>query len=188
VALSDAALVQASRQGDRNAFRELVERHFRRIVALAAGMLRNREDALDVAQETFLKAYRSLGTFKGDATFYTWLYRIAVNLCVDHQRRETRSPLRSETGGEGGAEVAIDAPPAARANDPFEQASRREMGERVFAALDELTPEHRAAILLREVEGLSYEEISQVMQCAKGTVMSRLHYARRRLQDRLRHL
>ncbi len=186
MAQSDAALVQASRRGDRDAFRELVERHFRRILAVATGMLRNREDALDIAQETFIKAHRSIRTFKGDATFYTWLYRITVNLCIDHQRREARSPIRSDAPGATGAEGESGAPRAAPASDPFEQVTRREVGARVLAALDELTPEHRAVILLREIDGLSYEEISQVMQCAKGTVMSRLHYARRRLQHRLR--
>src|SRR6185369_13059396 len=87
VAASDWELVQRAKQGDREAFRELVERYQRKIAALALGMLRNREDALDIVQETFTKAYQSLDRFKGDAAFYTWVYRIAVNLCVDHQRR-----------------------------------------------------------------------------------------------------
>ena len=184
VGQSDAALVEASRQGDRDAFRELVERHFRRVLAVASGILRNREDAADIAQETFIKAYRSLESFKGDATFYTWLYRITVNLCIDQQRRESRSPIRVDLAG-GGEDGEFDRP-TGPVGDPFEQVTQRELGQHVIAALDELTPEHRAVILLREVEGLSYEEISQVMQCAKGTVMSRLHYARRRLQNRLK--
>lgn len=183
----DEALVAASRRGDREAFRGLVERYFRRIVAVATGMLRNREDAQDVAQEAFIKAYRNLGTFKGDSSFYTWLYRIAVNLCIDAQRREARAALSHDPGGSApddpqGRESRDETPSA----DPFERVRERELGERVLAALAELTPEHRAVILLREIEGLSYEQISHVMQCAKGTVMSRLHYARRRLQDRLR--
>ena len=184
---SDGALIEASRRGDREAFRGLVERYFRRVLAVATGMLRNREDAQDVAQEIFIKAYRNLGSFKGNAAFYTWLYRIAVNVCIDFQRREGRSvPIVDRSGASGGeasgAEVSDDRPDA----DPFERVKSQEIGMSVRAALDELTPEHRAVILLREVEGLSYEEISHVMQCAKGTVMSRLHYARKRLQGRLR--
>lgn len=184
---SDGALIEASRRGDREAFRGLVERYFRRVLAVATGMLRNREDAQDVAQEIFLKAHRNLESFKGTAAFYTWLYRITVNVCVDFQRREGRSVPTVDVSGasEGevrGPEVADERPDA----DPFERMRSREIGTGVLAALDELTPEHRAVILLREVEGLSYEEISHVMQCAKGTVMSRLHYARKRLQVRLR--
>jgi len=187
VTQSDGALIEASRRGDQEAFRGLVERYFRRILAVATGMLRNREDAQDVAQETFVKAYRSLGSFKGNAAFYTWLYRIAVNVCIDFQRREGRSAPTVDVSGTTGSdanvpEVSDDRPES----DPFERMKSGEIGTSVRAALDELTPEHRAVILLREVEGLSYEEISHVMQCAKGTVMSRLHYARKRLQGRLR--
>jgi RNA polymerase sigma-70 factor (ECF subfamily) len=187
VTQSDAALVEASRRGDQLAFRRLVERYFRRVLAVAAGMLRNREDAQDVAQETFIKAYRNLGSFKGHSAFYTWLYRITVNLCIDLQRREARLAGVVDTGRTGAGEAndleGADESPGA---DPFERVRSREIGAQVVAALDELTPEHRAIILLREVEGLSYEEISHVMQCAKGTVMSRLHYARKKLQSRLR--
>ncbi len=102
---SDGELVERARKGDRDAFRQLVERYQRKIATLALGMLRNREDALDVVQETFTKAFQSLDRFKGDAGFYTWTYRIAVNLCIDHQRREAKMPLATlepregETGG-----------------------------------------------------------------------------------------
>jgi RNA polymerase sigma-70 factor (ECF subfamily) len=187
----DPELVRASRRGNQAAFRELVDRYYRRILAVATGMLRNREDALDVAQETFVKAYQNLADFKGDSAFYTWLYRIAVNLCIDLQRRESRygrfgargeaSAADPEAGVEGHADGETR-------DEPFEQVKDRELGARVLAAIDELTPDHRAVILLREVQGLSYDEISQVMQCAKGTVMSRLHYARKNLQARLRDL
>jgi RNA polymerase sigma-70 factor (ECF subfamily) len=188
VTRGDGELVEASRRGDRQAFRLLFDRYYRRILAVATGMLRNREDALDVAQETFIKAYRSLPQFKGDSSFYTWLYRIAVNLCVDAQRRDARYARVAVNPGEAGPEDmepfdVCDGRPDA---DPFEQVQTRELGSLVREALTELTAEHRAVILLREVDGLSYDEISQVMQCAKGTVMSRLHYARKRLQARLR--
>ena len=104
---SDWELVQRAREGDREAFRELVERYQRKIAALALGMLRNREDALDVVQETFTKAYQNLDRFKGDASFYTWLYRIAVNLCIDHQRREAKHAARRRSSRASGARARI---------------------------------------------------------------------------------
>ena len=186
---SDWELVQRSQAGDHEAFRELVERYQRKIAALALGMLRNRDDALDVVQETFTKAYQSLDRFKGDAGFYTWVYRIAYNLCIDHQRREgkhhLRVPLEGDEPDDGIPPALPDGP---RADQPFEKTRDAEIAERMRTAIAELTPDHRAVILLREVEGLSYAEISQVLECPKGTVMSRLHYARRQLQARLRGL
>src|SRR5216117_4166607 len=142
-------------------------------------MLRSREDALDIVQETFTKAYQSLDRFKGDAAFYTWVYRIAYNLCVDQQRRAAKEPL-----------LTLDADEEARpahalpADDPHPD----QPFARAREAIRDLTPDHRAVILLRELEGLSYAEISQVLECPKGTVVSRLHYARRQLQRRLREL
>ena len=188
---SDGELVERARKGDRDAFRELVERYQRKIATLALGMLRNREDALDVVQETFTKAFQSLDRFKGDASFYTWTYRIAVNLCIDHQRREAKMPLANPEPREGG-ERAVDPVTllvdGAEQGDPFQRTLDSEIAGRLSTAIAELTPEHRAVILLREVDGLSYEEISRVLDCPKGTVMSRLHYARRQLQERLRAL
>ena len=188
MASSDWELVQRARQGDREAFRELVERYQRKIAALALGMLRNREDALDIVQETFTKAYQGLDRFKGDAAFYTWVYRIAYNLCVDHQRRSAKQPQVSLDADEPGSGPAGAVPDGPRPDEPFERARDAEIGRRLDQAIRELTPDHRAVILLRELEGLSYEEISQVLECPKGTVMSRLHYARRQLQARLRGL
>lgn len=191
---SDGELVQRARDGDRDAFRELVERYQRRIATLALGMLRNREDALDVVQETFTKAYQSLDRFKGDASFYTWTYRIAVNLCIDHQRREAKLPSATLEPrlGERSADRAEDPlaalPDSSEQGDPYQRTRDAEIAQGLHRAIADLTPEHRAVILLREVDGLSYEEISRVLECPKGTVMSRLHYARRQLQERLRGL
>lgn len=186
---SDWELVRQVREGDRSAFRTLVERYQRKMAGLAIGMLRDPDDALDVVQEAFAKAYQNLGRFKGDSSFYTWLYRITVNLCIDHQRREgrlVRLPI--------GASDESDAPsvPAVADEsvgaDPVRGAQDAELRAHLERAMAELTPEHRAVILLREVEGLSYDEMSQALGCPKGTVMSRLHYARRQLQDKLREL
>ena len=182
---TDAALVQRAQAGDRDAFRELVERYQTKIASLALGMLRNRDDALDIVQEAFTKAYQSLDRFQGHSSFYTWVYRITMNLCIDQQRRDGRmtpvpldDPDRSE-------ESVLPLEPGPRPDDPFERAREVQIAARLRDAIAELTPEHRAVILLREVEGLSYEEISEALDVPKGTVMSRLHYARRQLQARL---
>ena len=181
---TDAELVRLAREGDRDAFRELVERYQRKIYAVLLGMLHDHDAAWEIAQETFIRAMKSLDQYKGDASFYTWLYRIGVNLAIDHQRRERRSPIVDvdEQVVERQESIAEEQ----RREDPARRVADRQLGERVRAAIDELTPDHRAIILLREVEGLSYDEIAKVMQCAKGTVMSRLHYARKKLQAALR--
>jgi RNA polymerase sigma-70 factor (ECF subfamily) len=190
VAPTDWELVQRARRGDREAFRSLVERYQHKVTALATGMLRNRDDALDVVQDTFAKAYQSLDRFKGESNFYTWLYRITLNLCIDHQRRVARMPLAPIEASESPEESpGINASrDDAQRDDPLQRVHESEVGHRIRQAIAELTPEHRAVILLREVEGLSYEEISLALECPKGTVMSRLHYARRQLQARLREL
>ena len=183
---SDGEVVRAARRGDREAFRELVERYQRKVVSVALGMVHNPDDALEIAQETFVKAFQNLANFKGESSFYTWLYRIAVNRAIDLQRRERRHPtvpLEDENvSGDGYQDTLKEE----RLGDPYQETHAREIGDRVKEAIDELTPDHKAVILLREVEGLSYDEISRVMQCSKGTVMSRLHYARKKLQKRLK--
>ena len=188
VASTDWDLVQQARRGDREAFRTLVERYQHKVTALATGMLRNRDDALDVVQDTFTKAYQSLDRFKGESSFYTWLYRITLNQCIDHQRRTARmpsAPIESAETPEESPTINAARDDAER-DDPLQRVHESEVGQRIRQAISELTPEHRAVILLREVEGLSYEEISRALECPKGTVMSRLHYARRQLQARLR--
>jgi RNA polymerase sigma-70 factor (ECF subfamily) len=184
---SDWELVRQCKNGDRQAFHELVERYQRKAVAIAFGILHDREDALEIAQEAFAKVFTGIQKFKEEASFYTWLYRITVNLAIDRQRQKNRQPLlEREDSGEGENRTArIEGIPDSAEADPYEQVKDKELGERIRAALAELTPAHKAVILLREVEGLSYEEISEVLQCSRGTVMSRLHYARKKLQSRL---
>ena len=182
---SDGELVHEARRGDKEAFKEIVERYQRKIIAVALGMVHNREDAIEIAQETFVKAFENLDKFKGESSLYTWLYRIVVNRAIDFQRRERRHPtvaLEDRAGNEGYDELTKEE----RLEDPYQQVQAREIGDRVAAAINELTPDHKAVILLREVEGLSYDEISRVMHCSKGTVMSRLHYARKKLQKKLK--
>ncbi len=184
--ISDWELVRRCKLDDRQAFRELVERYQRKVVAIALGMLHDHEDALDVAQEAFTKVFTNIHKFKGESSFYTWLYRIVVNLAIDRQRQRSRRAVfeRRQSGGEDDGDW-IESIPDRDGPDPSDQVADRERGQRIRAAIDELTPAHKAVILLRAVEGLSYEEISQVLQCSRGTVMSRLHYARKRLQARL---
>lgn len=183
---SDWELVRRCKENDREAFRELVERYQRKVVAIALGMLHDREDALEVSQEAFAKVFTSIKHFKEEASFYTWLYRIVVNLAIDRQRQRNRQPLLERDEPEEGENDRIETMPDEISTDPYEQVKDKELRERIRAAIDELTPSHKAVILLREVEGLSYEEISEILQCSRGTVMSRLHYARKRLQSRLR--
>jgi RNA polymerase sigma-70 factor, ECF subfamily len=183
---SDAELVRQARQGDQEAFRELVERYQRKVYGLLLGMLHDHDAAWETSQETFIRALRSLDAFKGESSFYTWLYRIAVNLAIDYQRREWGRPISDVDPSvleQRDAERSLH-----ESETPQRAVERRELGERVRKAIDELTPDHRAVILLREVEGLSYDEISRVMQSAKGTVMSRLHYARKKLQEKLKDI
>lgn len=175
----DAAWVAAARRGDRQAFARLVEAYQQRVYAIAFGILRSREDAWDVAQEAFVKAYKSLDRFEGKSAFYTWLYRITTNLAIDAHRERGRRRDRSQPLNE-----PVNAP--AGLDHPSVSAQRRELAEVLRQAMDQLSDHHRAIIVLREVEGLSYEEISEVLGVRKGTVMSRLHHARKNLQGLLK--
>jgi RNA polymerase sigma-70 factor, ECF subfamily len=179
--LDETELIRKAKRGDREAFGVLVERYQRRVVGVARAVVHNPEDALELAQETFVRAYENLASFESRSSFSTWLYRIAANLAIDLRRREGRHSFVQ--GDE--AESEIDRLPSS-IGDSFAEVSRGELNRRLRAALNELTPEHRAVILLREVEGLSYDEISDLLQCPRGTVMSRLHYARNRLRTILK--
>lgn len=146
-------------------------------------VVHNQDDALEVAQEAFVRAYKSLSNFEERSSFSTWLYRITANLAIDFRRREGRyTVLRGDEG-----ESELERVPSER-GDSFAETARGELSLQLKAALNELTPEHRAVILLREVDGLSYDEISTVLDCPRGTVMSRLHYARNHLRDLLKNV
>jgi RNA polymerase sigma-70 factor (ECF subfamily) len=182
--VADGALVGRATRGDREAFGALVRRHQDRVFHVAYQIVRNREDALDVAQEAFVKAYSSLSSFKGEASFGTWMHRIVVNLAIDCLRRRRRSDagmyddrLAAPEDGEAGI-AAPDSPEAALET----QQVRRLLASGIQA----LPPAHRAVLVLREVEGLSYDDIARAVGCSLGTVMSRLFYARRKLQKILR--
>ncbi len=178
--------VRRSQKGDKEAFSRLVERYRKRIYSLTYGMLGNREDALDMAQEAFLKAYRSLPGFRGGSDFYTWLYRIAYNRVIDHYRKEgrKRNVEYDDTYISPDAE-SFRTPPSSYFN-PGRELEKKELGRVITEAIQSLPEPQRAVIVLREIEGLAYGEIAASLGIRKGTVMSRLHYARQRLQEILR--
>ena len=180
-AVDETALIEQASRGDAQAFGVLVERYQRRVVGVAMAVVHNQEDALELAQETFVRAYQNLAKFESRSSFSTWLYRIAANIAIDFRRREGRHTiLRGEEGA-----YELERLPSDR-GDSFTEVSRGELNQRLRAALKELTDDHRAVILLREVEGLAYDEISAVLQIPRGTVMSRLHYARNYLRTLLK--
>jgi RNA polymerase sigma-70 factor (ECF subfamily) len=186
--LSDQAIIGLVKRGERDAYRLIVERYQDRLIALANDVLKNRTEAEDVVQESFVKAYLALESFKGDSSFYTWLYRITYHMAIDTRRKSGRRvEISSSTtiGTEDGAptiEATLEAPPESAPEVYLENKQRATC---VDAALNGISPEHRAIILMREVDGLSYDEIAEVVGISKGTVMSRLHYARKRIQQAL---
>jgi RNA polymerase sigma-70 factor (ECF subfamily) len=182
----DRRLVRAAQKGDQGAFRQLVERYQRRVYQLALGMMKDADEAMDISQETFVRVHRYLPTFKGDSSFFTWTYRIAMNLCLDAQRRRNRGErIDVSEGDEAEIEAAMDPPSAALAG-PQRAALNSELKDKIEDALAGLSENHRAILLLREVEGLSYEELAKVLGIRKGTVMSRLFHARLKMQKKLR--
>lgn len=185
----DGKLVERARHGDREAYRVLVERYQRRVFHLAYSLVRNREDAADISQEAFVKVYLRLDTFKGDSNFATWLFRIASNLAIDLiRRRGTNAPVEFEEGAAAtveGRELHGSGIAAQLEANPQRQTLRRELGEKLEEALSRLPEKHRAILLLREVEGLSYEEIAEALEIPAGTVMSRLFHARAKMQKLL---
>jgi RNA polymerase sigma-70 factor (ECF subfamily) len=187
IVADDNTLVTRARAGDEAAFQELVARYQRKVYGVAYGMLHSSEDAMDVTQEAFIRVHRYLDRFKGTSSFFTWLYRITVNLCIDHIRREGKAQTvdYDDSIDHSGEEGGYPAPPSLDMN-PARAMDRKELREMITKALDTLSPNHRAVILMREVEGLSYKEMAAAMKCSKGTIMSRLFHARRRMADALR--
>jgi RNA polymerase sigma-70 factor (ECF subfamily) len=186
----DQKLVAACRAGDRQAFQALYERYRRKVYAVAYGFLRNQEDALDIVQEAFIKVHRYLAKFEGQSSFYTWLYRITANLCIDHLRRSGRKRdvefddgLRHDAESDATGTAML---PLSKLGDPSEAFESQEILGAVQDSLQHLTEKHRAVIVMRELQGMSYAEMAKAMDCSKGTIMSRLFHARRNMQRLLR--
>lgn len=188
----DQRLVEAAKAGDAEAFRKLVERNQGRLFAVAFGMLRDRDDAMDVVQDAFIKAHRKLPDFKGNAAFSTWLHRICVNLCIDKKRAKARrrsvdlDDVRPAELSDDSLYAGAEITPKLSGQNPLKNASEKELGAQIDRALAQLSDDHRTILLLREVDGLSYEEIAETLEIPRGTVMSRLFYARRNMQRLLR--
>jgi RNA polymerase sigma-70 factor (ECF subfamily) len=181
----DMELVKRVQAGDREAFRRLFDRYNRRAFAVALGVVKNQHDALDVVQEAFIKVHKHVGSFQGTSSFYTWLYRIVMNLAIDHTRRRRKVTDFDETLDKQDSLADGAILPRVVNENPSKMIARQELSEHIQAALADLPDYHRAVILLREVEGLSYEEMAKVLRVPKGTIMSRLFHARRKMQDRL---
>lgn len=177
----DARLVAQAQTGDFAAFEQLVRTYRNDVYGLAYHFLRNREEAWDISQEVFIKTHRSLARFRGESSFKTWLMRITANQCKDYlkKRRLDAVPFNE-------AVETHDAPTGVLGPDASVEA--HELGDAIKQALDALPFKHRTAFVLREFDGLSYEEMAQVMECNIGTVMSRLHHARKKLQNSLKRM
>jgi len=176
----EGKLISRCQQGDQDALREIFDLYHKKVYRIAYGVVRQREDALDIVQEVFIKLFRSIRNFKGESRLYTYLYRMAMNTAIDFARKTKKVPT-SGIDEEGGFHPIDD--PEKR---PDRVAVYKELEERVRWALEQLPQDQRATILFREVEGLSYQEIAEVMGCSIGTIMSRLHYARKRVQQLLK--
>lgn len=182
----DRELIVLAQKGDKAAFRSLVERHQRRAFAIAMGLVRDENDARELVQEAFLRVYRGLNAFQGSSSFFTWLYRIVTNLAIDLMRKPGRKDAELQEG-QSSIDEEAEFPLVSRidGSDPLDVMRRQEIAGRIQAALDALPPYHRGVILMREVEGMSYEEMAQTMGVSKGTIMSRLFHARQKLQRAL---
>lgn len=188
----DAQLVERVQRGDQRAFEMLVVKYQRRIERLIARMVRDTDLVEDIAQEAFIRAYRALPGFRGESAFYTWLYRIAVNTAKKAMIGLQRDPLRTESSLAGASDEDDDAPrfesDASDGETPESVLASRQIAETVNAAVESLSEDLRQAITLREIEGLSYEDIAEIMQCPIGTVRSRIYRAREAIASRLRPL
>ncbi len=188
---TDQLLVERVQAGDKRAFNLLVSKYHRKVIRLIARLVRDPAEVEDIAQEAFIKAYRSMSQFRGDSAFYTWLYRIAVNTAKNALVASNRRPVplsdltRSDDDSDAEAwipEAGIDS------QTPEAMLSSRQVAQTVDKAMQALAPDLRTAIMLREIEGLSYEEIAEAMNCPIGTVRSRIFRAREAIALELRPL
>lgn len=182
----DEAWVKKAQKGDREAFGKLVSQYYEMVYVVSYGVVRNREQARDTAQDVFLKVFRDIRKFEGKSKFKTWLYRVATNAAIDltRKRRPQQSLDATDASAEDG-EAPVIIPD--EAPSPRDEASRRDLRRLLDEAIEKLPPEHRAVLVLREWKEMSYEEIAETLEIQIGTVMSRLHYARKKLAEILGH-
>jgi len=184
----DQLLVDRVRDGDKQAFDLLVAKYQRRLMRLLSRIVHDPAEAEDVVQETFIKAYRALRHFRGDSAFYTWLYRIGINTAKNFLATQGRRTPTSTDADSEQAEAFNDGEHLRDINTPESMLASKQIAQTVNAAMDALPVDLRTAIALREIEGLSYEEISDIMACPIGTVRSRIFRAREVIADKLRPL
>lgn len=186
--VADPVLVKRCQAGDSEAFDELVTRYRTRIFAMIYNMVHNEQDAWDLAQDSFVKAWKSIKRFHGRSSFYTWIYRIVMNVTIDWLRKKQIKGAGLEFDD---AIQLKEVNPASKTLPkadplPYERMERTEIRARIDNAIEQLSPEHRAVILMKETEGMQYHEIAESLGCSIGTVMSRLFYARKKLQALLK--
>lgn len=180
--IEDSILVQRAQAGDFDAYDELVRRYQDRVYSTIYHMTANHEDAVDLAQETFIKGFQALKYFKGDSTFYTWVYRIAVNKTINFIKARKNKPHLSLNDLDLNAENNPELVSLVSDNTPRRDAGLSELQEKLNEAMLKLSPAHRLVVTLHDVQGLAHEEIASIMDCNVGTVRSRLFYARQQLQ------
>jgi RNA polymerase sigma-70 factor (ECF subfamily) len=183
VKLGDEELVARAQKGDRPAFEELMERHKQKAYRIAFDFARDREEAKDLSQDAFLKAYTNIRNFDGRSGFYTWFYRILVNVCLDYKRRRKRTV--AEEFNEGVESQVERSHPAAHSTSPDQEVLAGQISRKIGAALNALPPKQRMAFVLRNNQGLSIREIAEMMQTAEGTVKVHLHRAVTALRQNL---
>lgn len=183
--VAEGVLVHRARKGDLKSYDELVKRYQQRIYATIYHMTSNHEDANDLAQDSFIKAYQALGSFKGGSSFYTWLYRIAVNKTINFLKQRKNRTHMSLNDLDFNAEHDPDLMALISHKTPRRDAGLNELQEKLNGALLKLSEPHRLVVVLHDVQGQSHEEIAKVMECNIGTVRSRLFYARQQLQSEL---
>ena len=186
--VSELELVKQAQAGDTEAFDQLVSRFRTRVFGMIYNMVHNEQDAWDLAQDSFVKAWKSIARFRGQSSFYTWIYRIVMNVTIDWLRKKRVKGAGAEFDD---AIQLKEIDPASRTVPkaealPHEQMEQGEIRARIEAAIAQLSPEHRAVILMKEIEDMQYHEIAESLGCSIGTVMSRLFYARKKLQNLLR--
>jgi RNA polymerase sigma-70 factor (ECF subfamily) len=185
--VSELDLVKRCQAGDTEAFDELVARYRTRVFSMIYNMVHSEQDAWDLAQDSFVKAWKSIRRFRGRSSFYTWLYRIVMNVTIDWVRKKQVKPAAEFNDATQLKEIDPASKTVPKADAlPYETMERSEIRERIDQAVAQLTPEHRAVILMKEIEEMQYHEIAEALGCSIGTVMSRLFYARKKLQNLLR--
>jgi RNA polymerase sigma-70 factor (ECF subfamily) len=176
----ETEMISRCQQGDQEALKEMFDKYHKKVYRIAYGVVRQREEALDIVQEVFIKLFRSIRNFKGRSHFYTYLYRMVMNTAIDHARKAGKQFI-SSLDEEGSFEPSDNVE-----KGPERILLQKELEEKVKLAMDKLPAEQKAALIFRDVEGLSYQEMAEAMGCSIGTVMSRLHYGRRRMQELLK--